>query len=256
MMKKTTLVIITLILSLNLNAQDYEFRESIDKDSLFDVSIKSFPDEKRIEYEKMYKKASSQEKEFLLFMISMPKSSKTELIENYENYENEILNIKKEYSKIVPENKIVYIEFENASKILTIPEQITIKIYEIKDDNNKSNSKSDKLKRNIETISENWNLKPGSEKLIDIISSLGWTEDTLTEIKNLLDTANCISVKNGDITNIGFARSGMGKYSYKIFEQKLSENQIEEYDNGCEYIFYRDNIVLEYGGGAIGPQCF
>ncbi len=27
-------------------------------------------------------------------------------------------------------------------------------------------------------------------------------------------------------------------------------------DNGCTYSFYKDNMVLEYGGGAIGPQCF
>lgn len=61
--------------------------------------------------------------------------------------------------------------------------------------------------------------------------------------------------KRGD-NNIGFARSGMGKYSYKLFDNQLTENQKQRYNNGCEYIFYKDSVVLEYGGGTIRPQCF
>jgi len=48
----------------------------------------------------------------------------------------------------------------------------------------------------------------------------------------------------------------MGKYSYKVFEKQLEIKEKKEYNNSCEYIFYKDNIVLEYRGGAIGPQCF
>ena len=71
-----------------------------------------------------------------------------------------------------------------------------------------------------------------------------------------LDKANCISVYNKDAIEIGYARSGMGKYSYLIFDKSLTEEEKDKYNNGCEYIFYKDNIVLEYGGGAIGSQCF
>lgn len=255
-MRRTALIIAILILGLKINAQDYEFRSNIDKDSLFEASIKRLPEELRKEYKKMYKKGNEPEKEFLLFMISMPESSKKELIENFEKNKAEILNVKTEYAKVIPENYFVYIEFEPASKILTTPEQITIKIYKIKDDT--ANSDNNVVQRidNIEVISENWNLKPNSKELEEIIASLGWTNQTLTKIKELLDSANCVSVENGEITTIGFARSGMGKYSYKIFDNQLTENQKQKYNNGCEYIFYKDNIVLEYGGGAIGPQCF
>lgn len=48
----------------------------------------------------------------------------------------------------------------------------------------------------------------------------------------------------------------MGKYSYLIFDRPLSEAEKKDYDDKCEYIFYKENIVLEYGGGAIGTQCF
>nr|WP_319401735.1 hypothetical protein [uncultured Carboxylicivirga sp.] len=255
-MRQSVQIIMILILGLKLNAQDYRFRDNIDKDSLFNVSIERLPKEMQKEFKKMYKKGKEQEKEFLLFMISMPESSKKELIENFEKYKAEILIVKSEYSKLVPENYFVYIEFEPESKILTTPEQITIKIYKTKGDTVSADNNVVQRNDKLEVVSQNWNLKPDSQELEEIITSIGWTKKTLTQIKELLDRANCISIENGEITTIGFARSGMGKYSYKIFDNQLTENQKQRYDNGCEYIFYKENIVLEYGGGAIGPQCF
>ncbi len=255
-MKQTALIIMILILGLKLNAQDYKFRDNIDKDSLFNVSVERLPIEMQKEYKKMYENGKEQEKEFLLLMISMPESSKKELIKNYEKHKAEILKVKSEYFKLIPEKYFVYIEFEPASKILTTPEQITIKIYKIKDDTTKVDNNVVQRNDNLEVVSQNWNLKTDSKELEKIIESIGWTKHTLNKIKELLESANCVSIENGQITTIGFARSGMGKYSYKIFEDQPTENQKQEYNNGCEYIFYKDNIVLEYGGGAIGPQCF
>ena len=210
----------------------------------------------RKEYIKTYNDGNEQEKEFLLFMISMPESSKKELIENYENKKAEIQKLKAEYQNLVPKNYIVEIEFEPESKILTTTEEITIKIYKLKDKTENDNSEVVQRNDGLKVISQNWNLKPNSEELENIIKTIGWTNQTLVEIKKILNEANCISIENGKITTIGFARSGMGKYSYKIFENPLNSKQKEEYNNGCEYIFYKDNIVLEYGGGAIGSQCF
>ena len=48
----------------------------------------------------------------------------------------------------------------------------------------------------------------------------------------------------------------MGKYYYLVFDDNLSQNEIEEFNDGCTYIFYKNNIVLKYSGGTIGPQCF
>ena len=88
------------------------------------------------------------------------------------------------------------------------------------------------------------------------LKSINWTPQTLDKIKTLLSDANCVSIINGTITTIGFAPSGMGKYSYIIFNKPLNPNEIKTYNNGCEYIFYKDNLVLEYIGGDIGAQCF
>ena len=257
-MKQIVLILTLLFSVINLTAQEIKFREKIDKDSLFNASIQKLPFEMREEYIKTYNDGNEQEKEFLLFMISMPESSKKELIENYENKKAEIQKLKTQYQKLVPQNYIVEIEFEPESKILTTTEEINIKIYKLKDKTEIIDENSDFVQRNdgLKIITQNWNLKPNSEELENIIKTIGWTNQTLVEIKKILNEANCISIENGKITTIGFARSGMGKYSYKLFEKPLNSKQKEEYNNGCEYIFYKDNIVLEYGGGAIGPQCF
>jgi hypothetical protein len=68
--------------------------------------------------------------------------------------------------------------------------------------------------------------------------------------------AHCISIKSGNPVEVGFARSGMAKYDYLIFENHLTDTQMKRYNNGCEYIFYKDNIVLEHAIGAVGSPCF
>lgn len=85
---------------------------------------------------------------------------------------------------------------------------------------------------------------------------LKWTNATLTTIKKLLADAHCVSIENGQIAVIGFARSGLGKYSYLWFNTNLTAKQIKMYNDGCNSIFYKNNIVLEYEGGAAGAQCF
>lgn len=255
-MKQIILIFTLLYLVINLNAQDLKVRENIDKDSLFNASVKKLPIEEQEDFIKTYKDGNNTEKDFLLFIISMPKSSKKELIENFENKKYEIQKLKTEYQKLVPKNYIVDIEFEPESKIFTTTEEISVKIYKINDKTEKESINTIERGDSLEVISQDWNLKPNSEELENIIKPIGWTNQTLVEIKKLLNEANCISIENGKITTIGFARSGMGKYSYKIFDKPLNPKEREEYNNDCENIFYKDNIVLEYGGGAVGRQCF
>lgn len=257
-MKQIVLIITLLFPLINLNAQEIEFRENIDKDSLLFVSVQKLPLELREEFIKIYNNENELNKDFLLFIISMPRSSKRELIENFEHKKSEIQKLKTEYLKLVPDDYIVEIEFEPENKIFTINEQIAIKIYKPDDGSNGDDENSNEVQRSdgLKVISQNWNLEPDSEELKNVIQSIGWTNETLAEIKRLLAEANCISIENGEVTTVGFARSGFGKYSYIFFDKPLNSKEKEEYNNGCEYIFYKDNIVLEYGGGAVGQQCF
>lgn len=228
----------------SVNAQ--EFNPNIDKDSLFQVVIQKVHPSKVKELTDGYNEGNIQTKEFLLMMLSMNKSSKAEQIENLKKNEDEIRKLIKEYSKLVPDSLTVFIEFNPRDNILSTDKNIDLRIH--------SNRKNEK--GGIDLNFQDWNLAYDSEILLSNIKSLGWNEQTLIEIKNLLDSANCNSIANGKISTVGFKRSGMGKYSYKFFENDLNEKEQAEYNDGCYYIYYERNIVLEFAGGAVGQQCF
>lgn len=243
-MKQTFYILISFFILNSMNAQ--EFNPNIDKDSLFQVVIEKVHPSKVQELTKTYKEGDSQTKEFLLMMLSMDKSSKAEQIENLKENENKIKTLIKEYSKLVPDSLMVFIEFNPRDNILSMDKSIDLRIH------SNRNNKNDETELNF----QDWNLAYDSELLLSKIKTLGWSERTLIEIKNLLDSANCNSIENGKISTVGFKRSGMGKYSYKFFENDLTEKELSEYNDGCYYIYYERNIVLEFGGGAVGEQCF
>ena len=237
------IVILLLIISTNpLISRGQKFNPAINKDSLVKTIVKDMPDDKKKEFLTEYDSANEQAKEFFLVMFSMPRSSKKELVENIKsNYAN-IDALKTGYEKLVPQGFIVSIEFNPAENLLSMPESISLTIVR------KAGKDSVPM--------QDWNLPYHSAKLDEMLKVVGWNYETLKAIKKLLDTAHCISIENREIAEIGFARSGMGKYSYLLFGKDLTSEQIKKFNGGCSMIFYKKNIVLEYGGGAIGPDCF
>jgi len=243
-MKQTLYLILAIILLNSSNAQ--EFNPNIDKDSLFQVVIKKVHPTKVKEITEAYEDGSSQFKELLLMRLSMNISSKEELINNLKANQNNIQTLIEEYSKLVPDSLIVYIEFNPKDIILSMDKSIDLRVY-----SNRKNKNGE-----FDQTFRKSNLSYDSKVLSDKLKTLGWNKNTSTTIKNLLDNANCISIKNGKITTVGFQRSGMGKYSYNFFEDNLTKEEQSEYNDGCLYIYYDKNIVLEFGGGAFGQQCF
>ncbi|MGB4772690.1 MAG: hypothetical protein WBP58_14580 [Chitinophagaceae bacterium] len=158
--------------------------------------------------------------------------SKQDLIDNYNQKAQQIEELRVYINKIVPANKSVDIEFDGNRRL---------DIFHVVENGN---------------YDSNWDLKINSKKVDTLLSKLGWTHQALTTLKEKLDAANCISVKNGDPCNIGFKRSGMGKYYYNLFDKSIPDSLKSKYNDSCTYILYVDKVVLEYGGGAIGPQCF
>jgi len=223
-----------------------EFNQNIDKDSLFQVVIKKVHPTKVEGLTKAFNEGNNQEKEFLLMILSMNKSSKEEQINNLKANENNIKTLIKEYSELVPDSLIVYIEFNPKNIVLSTDKSIDLRIYSNR--KNKNGGIDQKFGESY--------LPYNSEVLLEQINTLGWNKKTLMNIKNLLDDANCNSIKNEKISTVGFARSGMGKYSYKFFKNDLNKEEQTKYNDGCYYIYYERNIVLEFGGGAIGQQCF
>ena len=110
--------------------------------------------------------------------------------------------------------------------------------------------------KTIYPIFLDWDLKLSSRKLDSVIATIGWTQVTLREIKKKLDEANCIQIQSGEPTVIGFQRSGMGMYSYNVFDKAIPDSLRNYYNDSCRYILYNDKLVLEYGGGAAGSQSF
>jgi len=155
-----------------------------------------------------------------------------DLIDNYNAKAKEILELKNYINTVVPGNKSVDIEFDGSNKLF---------IFHITE-----NGIND----------SNWDLKLNSQKVNILLEKLNWTKKTLKALKEKLDAANCISVKNGEPCNIGFQRSGMGKYYYNVFDKPIQDSLKLHYNDSCTYILYNDKLVLEYGGGAVGPQCF
>lgn len=230
----------------NIKKDEPKFNQNIDKDSLFQVVIKKVHPSKVNEITKAYKEGNDATKEFLLMMFSMSESSKEEQINNLKVNENNIKTLIKEYSELIPDSLVVFIEFNPRDIILSTDKSIDLRIH-----SNRKNKNG-----GINLNFQEWNLPYNSEVLLEQIKTLGWNEKTLIDIKKLLDDGKCSSIENGEISTVGFARSGMGKYSYKFFKKDLSKEEQTEYNDGCYYIYYERNIVLEFGGGAVGQQCF
>ncbi|MCY7362612.1 MAG: hypothetical protein LH629_11195, partial [Ignavibacteria bacterium] len=171
---------------------------------------------------------------------SLPKSSKTELIENFKKKERNIIELKDYYNSIVPTDYTVSIEFKSDNEInnfriifpfdsLSMKRQDNIYVGYLKNDSSKTDS---------------------------LLKILNWTPDNIIKINNYLDSANSISVENGEPSKIGFRRDGFGMLYYQIFENPIPDTLHEYYDNGCNYIQYNAKTVLEYESGAIGNNCF
>ncbi len=194
---------------------------------------------------------------FIFFFISMDNSSKDELIENYQMNKTSIFSLSEYFEKIVPEEYKVYIEF-------TDKKHIDLWVYE----------KADSVYSQWTCLFQQWDIDPfdyemkpltkydsskyapKTKDLSLIKNKLNWTDSIFIKIKENLDKANCISIENGNPTEVGFARSGMGKYFYYLFSDSIPNSEIKKWNDSCMYIYYDPQIVLGYGGGAIGSQCF
>ena len=182
---------------------------------------------------------------FFIFLISLSFTSctaytKKDLIENYNKKEHEILGLKEYFSTIVPAEKKVEIEFENDSKLFRFG------VYPM----------DPKTKWINYPIFLEWNLDVHSEKVDSVLKSMNWNLDTLKRIKEKLDAANCIQIESGEPTKIGFQRSGMGMFIYNVFDHSITDSLKQYFKSNCQYKIFSDKLVLEYGSGAVGSDCF
>lgn len=194
---------------------------------------------------KEYELANDTVKAIMLRVYSMPMSSRKEAIENYETHIQDIVNLKNEFTKSVPKGYLVSLSIELDDKPLRSIVGIDLMI-----------SKKGKDGK-MELIDGEFDLEYGSERLDQLLRILKWDAMTFSNFRNLMQMANCCSIENGNPIEVGFTRSGLGKYSYLIFPTEiLTVPQIKEYNDGCLYKYYKKNVVIKYEGGMAGPQCF
>lgn len=157
--------------------------------------------------------------------------SKQDLVENYNLKTKELAALNSYIDAITPTNTDVHIEFEGQK----------LGIFHV---------------TTGEKYDSNWDVPLHSAKASQLLQRLGWTQQTLVTLQEKLTAANCISVESGEPCTIGYQRSGMVMYCYKLFDRPLNDSLKARYNDGCHYIFYKRNVVLEYGAGAIGGDCF
>ncbi|RZJ72967.1 hypothetical protein [Flavobacterium sp.] len=162
--------------------------------------------------------------------------SVSDLKEEFTDHKTEIHEVISYYDQIVPKDKTVEIEFDGNR----------VNRFGIYSQN--------ATRTQVKTEFLDWNLELEGEKLQNEIKFLGWNTETLLTLRDKLDAADCIGIENGEPTKILFQRSGMGMYSFNIFKHPIQDKK--NYDDGCQYILVNKNLALEYGGGAIGSQCF
>ena len=159
--------------------------------------------------------------------------SKEDLITNYQNQIKEINEAVTYYKSILPENYSTSIEFKNDNSLAMIH------LYR------------DSI------VDNNWNLEMGTPKIDSILTVLNWTDRELHTLREKLKQANCRSIGgNIDRVSVGWQRSGMGILSYEIYQQTLTQEQIDLFHNECDYVYYKDNIFLAYESSLAGNHCF
>jgi len=218
-------------------------------DSLLAKLLLDLPKSGQADFINEFKKMSIEERKSLVEMMeyfsSVPRSSKKQLIQNVDTNYNNIRAAQNFFKKIIPKEYSIYIEFKPPDKYLKLAESVDFWVE-------KANNPGEGSKQ----VFREWDVELRSKKFDSLLSLTPFSRDEIQQLKIYLDKANCISISNMDKNEIGFARSGMGKYSYMIFEKPLTNEEIKKFNDGCTYIFHKNNIVLVYGGGAVGPQCF
>ncbi|MEM6724104.1 MAG: hypothetical protein AAF598_08700 [Bacteroidota bacterium] len=183
--------------------------------------------------------------------------STDDMIQNYEAKKVEIIQLKEYLEKMVPPNLAVYIEFDSSNRL------VIMGVNQLTDSTDQGSHQIlaccvHKIK--LATLEKPYRF-PLKERLeLDAIkaalNSLDWTIDHLKMLQSKLDQARCISVSNSQNEySLGFKRVGFSAFYYTIFDDLPIEQIKQEYNDGCNYQYHEENVVLEYAAGVLGPQC-
>jgi hypothetical protein len=239
---KSLICVCLLFIFIGGDAQD-EHHTSTYNDSVLTLLLKKVPKSDKEKFKRVFSEMTDEQRS-LFYSMNLPISSKKELIKNVDTNYRYIYDATILFNKLIPSDLEVDIEFNPPQKLLKLGGSIDIGCSR----NGKSGDRTQ--------LFQEWDLELSSPKLDSLLTQINMDRSKLEKLRISLIKANCISINNNHPAEVGFARSGMGKYYYLIFHNNLTPAQIKWYNKGCEYLFYRDNIVLMYGGGVAGSICF
>jgi 5'-3' exonuclease len=162
-----------------------------------------------------------------------------ELKKEYYSHEKEIREAKRYFASIITKDKEVQIEFTSDEEIGRCCIYDTLFAGD----------------PNYEGFCR-WDFSTNSKVMDTVFQLLKWDKDKLKILKKKLDDANCIGITNSEPAELNFKRSGMGLYSFLVFDKSIPDSLKNNYNDSCYYILAGDKVVLTYGGGVFGPQCF
>lgn len=160
-----------------------------------------------------------------------PGSMTEQFIDNFEQQKQAILDARDYFIYIAPENPGMTFEFYGKSS-----GQIAM--------------------RDHDAHNKQYYRKADSLKLDALLTQLNWTRSNLDTLIGKMDEANCYSIQGRNPVRIGWQGRGNGIYYYSIFAEDLDEDQITLHSDNCRYIYYGENIVLEYESVNTSPDCF
>ncbi len=190
----------------------------------------------------------------MFIVSSCGMKNKSDLINNYEKHSKGIADLKKYFNYIVPPNYLVRIRYHS-------DRNVDLEVSELNKDSTKYNLLFRKWNVDLDNYvkvpptdyEKKYGGKINSLKLIK--EKLNWTDKTFNNLKNKLDNVDCIGITSGNPTEIEYGYRALAVYSYLIFNENLDKEQQEKYSNDCNLLFYKNNVVLKYGSGAIGDDC-
>lgn len=189
-----------------------------------------------------------------IFISSCETKSIEDMKKNIDQKSKEITELKKYFNEIVHPNYLVRIRYNSSSNI-------DLFVYEITKDSTKREKLFEQwnidLDNYVETPPTEYEKKyRGGTKSLELVKKkLNWNKEIFSELYEKLKKADCIGICNRNPIEIEYGFSGMALLSFSVFDKKLTTEQQEEFSDDCMQIFYKENIVLHYGSGAIGSLC-
>ncbi|AQX89440.1 hypothetical protein BAX96_11965 [Elizabethkingia anophelis] len=254
MKKLFLLFFILLIKSHSLQAQQKSvFNPKINKDSLYSTLEYLVPEGERLKYREILREADDSGKDYILIVLyNLQKGGKDYLINNFESHKTQIMKLRSYYENL-NFNKYIVTVSHGENPLFLPSSYIKISIDKIKE--GYLNDEILDRRENLEYIKQYSGENENSSEIKEALAFLKWDTKTLTELKALIKEANVKSIRNGNPTQIEVHPNLSAMYSYKIYRENLNRQQIIEYNDGCNYIHYKDNIVL-HNGAPEGVLCF